>query len=149
MDTMFQPSLSDCQLKEILRDHNLTVSQPRIALLRYIMQNYHHPKAETVFHDLRPDNPTLSLTTVYNTLRLFAENGLCSMLTIDDKHVFYDGDTKPHGHFMCVGCGRIFDIPGSIMPNASKLHENGMDGFQVHEMHYYLKGTCNECNENI
>ena len=137
---------TDDQLKQILRQHQIAVSHPRIALLRYMMQNRRHPNVETVFHDLRPDNPTLSLTTVYNTLRLFADKGLCAMLTIDDRQVYYDGMTHPHGHFMCAACGKIFDLPDNAMPTATHLQENGMEGFHVHEMHYYLKGTCRKCN---
>ena len=87
--------------------------------------------------------PTLSKTTVYNTLRLFSEQGAALMLTIDEKNTNFDADTSVHSHFLCKRCGHIYDLK---CPEAIKQVENlEMDGHQVSEVHYYYKGICKNC----
>jgi Fur family peroxide stress response transcriptional regulator len=45
---------------------------------------------------------TLSKTTVYNSLKLFLKRGIVQELTIEEKEVRYDADTRPHAHFKCT-----------------------------------------------
>ncbi len=61
----------------------------------------------------------LSKTTVYNTLKLFVAKGIVQELTIEEKEVRYDADTKPHAHFKCIECGNVYDIAleSPISPN--------------------------------
>ena len=63
-----------------------------------------------IYCDLSNDIPTLSKTTVYNTLKLFVENGITSTLTIEENEVRYDAIMTEHAHFKCDGCGTIYDI---------------------------------------
>ena len=92
---------------------------------------------------LSPSMPTLSKTTVYNTLKLFSEQGAALMLTIDEKNTNFDADTSVHSHFLCKRCGHIYDLE---CPEAIKQVENlEMDGHQVSEVHYYYKGICKNC----
>lgn len=133
--------------KDILQTFKECGIQPsvqRIAIMNYLWQVTSHPTAEEVYAALSPEMPTLSKTTVYNTLRLLAENGAALMLTIDDKKVRFDGDVRPHAHFLCRGCDRVFDAP---------LHEKALwmsvpesiTHFDVEEIHYYYRGLCDEC----
>ena len=129
--------------KEALINHGITPSKPRLEILSYLHQHRTHPTADEIFRELRPSVPTLSLTTVYNTLKLFAEKGLCLSLTISDKQVCYDGDTSAHGHLLCEKCNRVYDIPCDCCP-ATHV-DNNICGHQITEVHYYYKGICSEC----
>ena len=44
----------------------------RIAIMEYLMDNPIHPSADDIYTALSPSMPTLSKTTVYNTLKLFS-----------------------------------------------------------------------------
>lgn len=46
-------------------------SLQRIAIVEYLMENRIHPTADDIYHALCIQVPTLSKTTVYNTMRLF------------------------------------------------------------------------------
>lgn len=131
------------QIKDALVQHGISPSNPRVAILNYLREHYTHPTADEIFRDLRSSVPTLSLTTVYNTLKLFADKGLCLSLSINEKQVCYDGHTQPHGHFLCSKCGKVYDID---YDDASiGLLNNELHGHHVSEVHYYYKGICSEC----
>lgn len=131
------------QAKEVLVQRGISPSRPRVAILSYLQEHYNHPTADEIFRDLRDSVPTLSLTTVYNTLKLFSDKGLCLSLTINEKQVCYDGHTHSHGHFLCTRCGKIIDIPQDYAPLCNS--EGFMPGHRVTEVHYYYKGICCEC----
>jgi len=122
---------------------NIKPSVQRIAIMDYLLTHRTHPSAEVVYGDMHDTMPTLSKTTVYNTLKLLAEHGAALMLTIDENKVSFDGDTSPHAHFLCSKCGKIYDL---LIP---KTIENGIqveiDGHIITETHYYYKGICKNC----
>lgn len=119
-------------------------SMQRIAIMEYLLDNHIHPSIETIYTALYHKMPTLSKTTVYNTLKLFEEHKAVCTLTIDEKNVCYDIDTTPHGHFICKCCNEIKDIE---MPNKIEHIDKKEDtnGYYITERHYYLKGYCKKC----
>ncbi len=133
---------------DILLAHQVKPSLQRIAIMEYMMEHRTHPSAEEVYADLSESMPTLSKTTVYNTLRLFAENGAVLMLTIDDKNVNFDADTSQHAHFLCKKCGKIYDFHSQV--GLRKLKDLRAEGHDVEEVHAYYKGICKNClNKDI
>ena len=130
-------------IREALVQYGISPSRPRLAILEYLRTHCTHPTADEIFHDLKEAVPTLSLTTVYNTLKLFAEKGLCLSLTINEKQVCYDRHTHPHGHLLCSRCGKVYDIERSEMP--MEPSENYICGHRITEVHYYYKGICSKC----
>lgn len=128
-----------------LLSYRIKPSQQRIAIMEYLLKHRTHPSVEDVYSALSPSMPTLSKTTVYNTLKLFTEQGAAQMLTIDEKNVCFDGDVSMHAHFLCKKCGKVYDLP---MQDASK-EVVGMDieGHAITEVHQYYKGICKNCLE--
>lgn len=126
-----------------LLSFNIKPSVQRIAIINYLLTHRTHPSADEVFTNLSEIIPTLSKTTVYNTLELLSEHGAALMLTIDENKVCFDGDTSPHAHFLCRKCGKIYDL--SIASSIKKFMDMSYDGHIVDEVHYYYKGTCKKC----
>lgn len=128
-----------------LLNYNIKPSVQRIAIMDYLMTHRTHPSVEEIYSSLCSTIPTLSKTTVYNTLKLFTEQGAALMLTIDDKNVCFDGDTSLHAHFFCKNCGKVYDLP---IPEPNKDVESfDVEGHRVDEIHYYYKGICRNCVE--
>jgi Fur family ferric uptake transcriptional regulator/Fur family peroxide stress response transcriptional regulator len=100
---------------------------------------------DEIYTALAPSIPTLSKTTVYNTLKLLSEQGAAQTLTIDERNTCYDADTSPHGHFLCKSCGKIYDL--ECDDNVKKVVDMDLDGHDVQEVHYYYKGICKHCIE--
>lgn len=129
---------------EHLLDHGMKPSLQRVAVMQYLDQHRTHPTADMIFSDLSPSMPTLSKTTVYNTLRLLVEKKVIQMITIDEKNIRYDADTTPHGHFKCKGCGCIYDIE---FPLPETLFIDGVGELTIDEVHLYFRGYCKNCLE--
>lgn len=130
---------------DYLISFNVKPSVQRIAIMDYLLTHRTHPSIEEIYLALCDDIPTLSKTTVYNTLKLFVEHGAAQMLTIDEKNVCYDGDVTLHAHFLCKHCNKIFDLPAPVEDEQMKSMKD--KGFQVDEQHYYYKGICPSCQE--
>ena len=102
--------VSRVELKEELIKAGIRPSVQRLAIFEYARQSRLHPPAEVVYEALCDELGSLSLTTVYNTLKLFVDAGLISMLTIDDTFRCFDGNRCCHAHFRCNHCGIIVDL---------------------------------------
>ena len=96
---------------EYLISYNIKPSVQRIAIMDYLLKHKTHPCIDEIYMALCKEIPTLSKTTVYNTLKLFIEHGAARMLTIDERNACFDGDTSVHAHFQCKACGKIYDLP--------------------------------------
>ncbi len=131
---------------ERLQKHNIKPSVQRIAIMKYLMEHRTHPTVDEIYTALSPTIPTLSKTTVYNTLKILSEQGAAQTLTIDERNTCYDADTTPHAHFLCKRCGKIYDLPCDNM--VKRVVNTDMDGHEVQEIHYYYKGICKQCKED-
>ncbi|MDR0393616.1 MAG: transcriptional repressor [Tannerella sp.] len=129
---------------QYLSGHGIRPSVQRLAIMHYLWNNRTHPTADEIFEALRKQIPTLSKTTVYNTLKLFVDQGAAMYIGIDEKNARFDGFVEPHAHFRCKKCGKIIDLDINIerfLPN----NFNGM----IEESYFYLKGLCADCKNTI
>jgi Fur family ferric uptake transcriptional regulator/Fur family peroxide stress response transcriptional regulator len=110
--------------------------------MQYLLENMTHPTIDQIYNDLVRDVPTLSKTTVYNTLKLFYDRKAVIALFIDEKNMRYDGDTTDHAHFRCKRCGMIYDVPleKKDIPPFRGTSDLCPDGAQV-----YFSGICKKC----
>ena len=66
------------------------------------------------------------------------------MGTVEGQERF-DGNTEPHGHFICPGCRAVIDIAvPSENPEVSTFLEDTM-GFQVDRVELRAYGSCGTC----
>ncbi len=133
-------------VQEYLLSKGVRPSPQRIAIMNYLLDNCNHPTVEAVYDALHTSMPTLSKTTVYNTLKLFEEKKVVQLLNIDERNVRLDATMEPHAHFQCMRCGKIFDVS---VKNGGKMVEllgmNEMTGFEVQQTQIYYKGICPHC----
>ena len=126
-----------------LVERGIRPSVQRLAIMDYLINHPTHPTIDEVYQSLCEDVPTLSRTTVYNTLRMFSEKHAAQMITIDDHRVCYDGNINSHVHFFCKKCGKIIDLFDEEAPVLEG--EKVINGNIVHEEQLYYKGICAEC----
>lgn len=127
-----------------LLQYGINPSIQRIAIMEYLMTHQTHPTVDDIYNDLTKKIPTLSRTTVYNTLKLLVEHGAALQLNIDERYQHFDGDISPHAHFFCRKCGRIYDLP---VPAPQFLNLDGKCEFQIEECQIYYKGNCPICKK--
>mgnify|MGYP001495692436 CR=1 FL=1 len=128
-----------------LTSNNIKPSLQRIKIFEYLYENRDHPTVETIYSDLVGAIPTLSKTTVYNTLKIFIDNGITHTVTIEDNEVRYDAIMEEHAHFKCNDCGNVFDVEIDV----SGLNFKEIKSFKVEKTNIYLKGKCNKCLNKI
>ena len=124
----------------ILLSYGIRPSVQRIAIMRYLCKNRTHPTVDEIYEALKNQIPTLSKTTVYNTLKLFVDNGAALYIGIDERNARFDGYIEQHAHFRCKKCGHILDLPMDI----NNFLPNNFNG-DIEESHFYLKGVCEDC----
>lgn len=133
-------------VQEYLLSKGIRPSPQRVAIMNYLLDNCNHPTVEAVYDTLHVSMPTLSKTTVYNTLKLFEEKQVVQLLNIEEKNVRLDATMEPHAHFQCMRCGKIFDVPiNSDGKMVDLLGANEMKGFKVQQTQIYYKGICPHC----
>ncbi|MBE9468708.1 MAG: transcriptional repressor [Bacteroidetes bacterium] len=117
----------------------------RIKIYEYLIIRKNHPTVEMIYKDLNSYIPTLSKTTVYNTLKLFVDKGITQIITIEDNETRYDPDISTHGHFKCTNCGKIFDFSF----DNKNLNIKQIENFEIKQTHLYIKGICENCKRKI
>ena len=75
--------LNSAQLIQTLRHYNVRPSVHRIAVLEYVANNGTHPTADEVFNAIAVVFPSVSRTTVYNSLHTLVEAGVLRELDIE------------------------------------------------------------------
>ncbi len=135
-------AITTTKVKEYLESFSIKPSAQRIAIMHFLMTNRVHPSADTIYSALVEEIPTLSRTTVYNTLWLFAEQGAISNLNIDRKGARFDYSEHPHAHFLCNCCGEIFDVE---IPNNHVVKSTSNESLHVDKMEVSYHGLCNNC----
>ncbi|MBP7176490.1 MAG: transcriptional repressor [Thermoclostridium sp.] len=128
-------------IKELLDEKGVKPSYPRLRILEYLVEHSSHPTAEEIYEQLVKEMPTLSRTTIYNTLNLFVEQEVVIPINISSNETRYDATGMNHGHFKCNHCGRIVDFPIEM----GECTINELNGYQVTGRFVYFKGTCPDC----
>jgi Fur family transcriptional regulator, peroxide stress response regulator len=129
---------------EACRCHGLKVTHQRMEIYRAVVSTEEHPDAVMVHRRVKKRIPTISLDTVYRNLKMLSEHGLITMLGMSQENLRFDGNVRPHHHFVCVKCGLIRDFTsecmGSIeMPAEAKAFGNPLT------LHLEVKGVCANC----
>lgn len=91
-------------------------SRQRELIYEAVRNSHAHPTAEMVFQQLRPENPRLSLGTVYRNLDQLSREGRLTRMPFPVER--YDACTDPHCHLRCERCGAVSDLP---LPYAAEL----------------------------
>jgi Fe2+ or Zn2+ uptake regulation protein len=126
-----------------LQQAGINPSIQRLKIYELLHSSQNHPTVDSIHNQLVQIIPTLSKTTIYNTLNLFQQRGLVRRITIDENEVRYDADITPHAHFKCTMCERIIDVPVNSVSFAECMN----CPHRINEEHIYLKGICRSCLE--
>jgi Fe2+ or Zn2+ uptake regulation protein len=126
---------------KLLKENSIKITPQRLEILKYLDGHRTHPTVEQIYTELKEKNPSLSKTTVYNSLEILKNHGIIQSITISGSESRYDFKHGMHHHFLCKKCGEITDIDVEC-PNLGKMLECG---HKVEEVHGYFKGICKKC----
>jgi Fur family transcriptional regulator, peroxide stress response regulator len=143
-----QKSASEMRLQQMidrLKESDCRITPQRYAVLNVLASSLDHPSAESIHAKLIEHYPTMSLATVYKTIKLLKREGEILELEFSDLGNRYDGKKPyPHPHVICTECGKIID-PSHL--NMDEITSKMMveTGFKIltHRLDFY--GLCPEC----
>lgn len=126
--------LSRSEVIDLMRVKGLNPTQQRVEIAQVLFAEPQHVSADQVLGMVNKQRAIVSKATVYNTLGLFARNGLVREVIVDPTKVFYDPTTKPHHHFFNVDTGELMDVESEalVMGELPALpHGTEIDGIEV------------------
>ena len=119
----------------------------RSLILSTVQAMHNHPTAEEIYQKVTETHPTISKATVYRNLGLLAERGEILRVSHLDAADRYDFECKPHYHFRCRRCDKVFDV--QLPYNESLLGEiDGQDDFLFEEYDLIFSGLCPACRKD-
>jgi Fur family transcriptional regulator, stress-responsive regulator len=132
------------ELERMLREANLRVTRPRMAVLGAV---HAHPHAVTgqVVDAARGADPEVSRQAVYDVLRALTDAGLLRRIEPANSDARYEsrvGDN--HHHVICRGCGAIADVDCAVGETPC-LTASDAHGFTIDEAEVIYWGTCPDC----
>ena len=96
----------------MLREAGLRATQQRRAIVAILQRSAEHPSVDEIVAQVRDDDDTASVATVYRTLAALEGAGLIRKLTFEDAPARYEmEDGRDHDHLVDVETGELIEIP--------------------------------------
>jgi len=105
--------MSRKEIVQKLKQFGVMPTSQRIEVASILLARPQHLSADQIIDKLNSRRSCVSKATVYNTLKLFSQQGLVKELNVDSSRKFYDSTTHAHHHFFHVESGKLTDIPDS------------------------------------
>ncbi len=106
MEKIYNYNLTE--IKEKIVAHNLKCTSQRLTIYNVLL-TLDHPQVEEVFEAIRSDNPSISLSTIYNTLESFVMNELIWKIKTPAGKMRYDVRKEEHFHFYNSKSAKVVD----------------------------------------
>ena len=122
-------------------------SRKREAILEAICSTKSHPTAEWVYNAVKPEYPDLSLGTVYRNISMFKDEGNIICVGVVNGQERYDGNVKPHMHFVCDKCGAVIDIDSPESFSDGELDRDVSRAYDISVEYHSIvfHGKCTNC----
>lgn len=135
------------EFRQQLRDAQLRVTIPRLAVMRAVGENP-HADTEALINASRELLPDISHQTVYDALNALTAAGLVRRFQPTGSLARYEsrvGDN--HHHLVCRSCGVIADVDCAV-GDAPCLVASDDGGFEIDEAEVIYWGLCPDCAES-
>lgn len=118
-------------------------SKQREAVLKALRKSTTHPSAEEIYLEVKKEIPNISLGTVYRNLSLLKnEDEIMGFFPFSDSEHF-DKSSKPHQHFCCEKCGKIFDV--NVNTDLTDKSVEEILDCKIKSSKILFYGLCSEC----
>ena len=99
-----------------------------------------------MYNSVRKRIPSISLDTVYRTLRLFENKGVIVRMCGMKERARFDANTTRHYHFVCMECGLVRDLYDEAFDRL-KASQNLPEIGCVDSVYVELRGRCRTCRK--
>jgi len=130
--------------RDACRELGVKATHQRLEIFREVAQSTSHPDAESVYQGVQRRIPTVSLDTVYRTLKLLTELGFVTTLGPRQDALRFDGNQEPHHHHICMRCGKVQDVSNALV-DLEGVQRNLATMGTVQSAHVEVRGLCVTC----
>ena len=134
--------------EDYLATKNLKQTEQRKEILHIFLNTDKHLTANELYQIVRKKHHKVGYATIYRTLRLLCECGLCRELKVEDGTARYEHlyGHQHHDHLICTKCGRFVEVVDSeierLQEKLAKQH-----GFYPERHRMELYGVCRKCKK--
>jgi Fur family transcriptional regulator, ferric uptake regulator len=129
-----------------LREHNLPVTEQRLAIADAVLGTDRHLSAEDVARELRKDGATAGTATVYRTLEVLVRSGLVVERDFGEGFKRYEAarGVPHHEHLICTTCGTVTEFRDERLERMTTLLAEAHD-FTRQRHRLVIYGLCGNC----
>jgi len=84
-------------------------------------------------------------STVFRAVSGMERDGLINRIDLGDGKVHYELAVGHHEHIKCDSCGRVVEVPGCVLDDASAAVTSST-GFKVTSHQLLFSGVCPDCD---
>ncbi len=138
--------------KKMLQKKMRMTNQRRI-ILEELRNSNKHLSADELYVLVKKKLPNISISTVYRNLEELSNQGLIRKISPIQTPKIFDANIRPHFHIRCVKCGRISDVPPSMVHkiiegvDTSTAMVEKITGYDVIGYHLEFLGICPDCQK--
>ncbi len=131
--------------KDYLKQHQLRWTAQRKRILEVFLNTKGHIHIDDLHKQVRSQDPTIGIATLYRTLKLIVEAGLAHMNSFNDRKT-YERSYKVghHDHLICTLCGKTIEFEHPLIEKYQlEICERNSFSLKSHRMELF--GVCAEC----
>ncbi|MFV0481704.1 MAG: Fur family transcriptional regulator [Campylobacteraceae bacterium] len=127
----------------LLKEHQLKATPQRLSVLKVLYKN-EHPTIDELYEEIKEENPSISLATVYKNVNTLKEHGVVIEVNMPNGKMRYDIYTKPHIHVVCTKCNHVEDLEYSADLYDYQVKLEKQKGWEVNRLD--VIATINGCS---
>lgn len=137
----------ESELKQLLRNIHLKVTDQRLTLLKVLHEGRRHVTAQELFEKIQPQFPEMGFATVYRFLKTLHENNLVTEVRIGGSPARFELIPKGHhDHLTCTQCGQIVEFENRAIEDLQEKVAQQF-GFKLTHHKLELYGVCPACQQ--
>lgn len=118
----------------------------RELVLGAVQSMTNHPTAAEIYDSIHEKHPSVSRATVYRNLGLLSDQNIIRRVSHLNAADRFDFELKPHYHFRCTSCDRVYDVELPYMHDLLGQVKNP-DGFLLEGYEITFTGLCPACGK--
>lgn len=129
------------RLEQLCVDKGLRMTEQRRVIARVLSESHDHPDVELVYKRASDIDDTISISTVYRTVRMFEENSILERHDFGDGRARYEEvSDQHHDHLINVETGQVIEFTSQKIEELQKLIAKEL-GFELidHRLELYGK----------
>ncbi|WP_445486678.1 Fur family transcriptional regulator [Niallia sp. 03133] len=131
---------------KILKENNIRLTPQRIELIHILSTGNKHWTVDEIYQILNESMPSVSITTVYNNIKLFCELDLVKEIQFGEGLSKYEWKKEDHYHIVCNSCGEMKDVWYPELKEVEVFAES-ISKFHISSHNLQFYGICKECAE--